>query len=70
MALVHGNIRRLVNGLHRAKLCLALPTSCRLLAASTLCASASKDPLIPQTWNAKCATGKCSDCPGNISKVV
>ena len=61
----HTNFRHITLPLFKQGALKNSLNSCRFLAAKTLCSSSSSfDPLAPLTWQEKCATGQCQDCPG------
>ena len=59
---IHANARRLQTCLKK-NLDVDIPTSVRLMCASSICVKPGCDVLDPLTWDANCVDAKCRDCP-------
>ena len=65
----HANVRRLITRINRVMRKkgyrdMTLPNSCRVLATTTMCSSPVVSSSEPTIWVVKCATNKCTKCPG------
>ena len=60
---VHANARRLINCLHKNGVAKNISTSCRDIAAESMCKADHIDPKNPLTWEERCVFGECDKCP-------